>query len=753
MGRRIAVIGAGATGLTCIKSCLDERLEPVCFERSKDIGGLWRFKEEAEAERASIYHSVIINTSKEMMCYSDFPIPDHFPNYMHNSRILEYFRMYAQHFDLTRHVRFQTAVRSVKKRPDFSRSGQWEVVSVSSAGQEQSETFDGVMVCTGHHTHPHMPLHDFPGRDSHTSAVCKTGNIEGLNWTLGYVMSQRHTIQVDYIPYMDELAAQLGVRPRLGWLLLRDPRLGLQLLLGPCTPYQYRLCGPGQWAGARRAILTQWDRVTKPLRTRVLPETPRPSTVPLLLKLGSEMGRRIAVIGAGATGLTCIKSCLDEGLEPVCFERSKDIGGLWRFKEEAEAERASIYHSVIINTSKEMMCYSDFPIPDHFPNYMHNSRILEYFRMYAQHFDLTRHVRFQTAVRSVKKRPDFSRSGQWEVVSVSSAGQEQSETFDGVMVCTGHHTHPHMPLHDFPGRDSHTSAVCKTGNIEGLNWTLGLFSQHPMVNDDLPNRILSGRVQVKPNVSEFRSASVVFQDGSVEDRIDVVVFATGYTFSFPFLDDSVLAVADNQVSLYKYVFPPALERPTLAVIGLIQPLGAIMPISELQARWATRVFAELQKLPPEKTMLKDIENKKKAMAKRYVLSQRHTIQVDYIPYMDELAAQLGVRPRLGWLLLRDMRLGLQLLLGPCTPYQYRLCGPGQWAGARRAILTQWDRVAKPLRTRVLPETPRPSTMPVLLKLSAACLLCTAASLYIHRYPPLFIQNPPPFIQRFVPNLG
>ncbi|MGH0192110.1 UNVERIFIED_CONTAM: hypothetical protein FKN15_003694 [Acipenser sinensis] len=256
-------------------------------------------------------------------------------------------------------------------------------------------------------------------------------------------------------------------------------------------------------------------------------------------------------------------------------------------------------------------------------------------------------------------------------------------------------------------------------SLYGLQPEHRLFSQHPMVNDDLPNRILSGRVQVKPNVSEFRSASVVFQDGSVEDRIDVVVFATGYTFSFPFLDDSVLAVADNQVSLYKYVFPPALERTTLAVIGLIQPLGAIMPISELQARWATRVFAELQKLPPEKTMLKDIENKKKAMAKRYVLSQRHTIQVDYIPYMDELAAQLGVRPRLGWLLFRDPRLGLQLLLGPCTPYQYRLCGPGQWAGARRAILTQWDRVAKPLRTRVLPETPRPSAVPLL---PACCAL-------------------------------
>ena len=44
------------------------------------------------------------------------------------------------------------------------------------------------------------------------------------------------------------------------------------------------------------------------------------------------MARRVAVIGAGNAGLTCIKCCLVEGLEPVCFESSDDIGGLWRFK-------------------------------------------------------------------------------------------------------------------------------------------------------------------------------------------------------------------------------------------------------------------------------------------------------------------------------------------------------------------------------------------------------------------------------------
>lgn len=41
---RVAIIGAGASGLVAIKECLEYRFEPVCFEKSNDIGGLWRYK-------------------------------------------------------------------------------------------------------------------------------------------------------------------------------------------------------------------------------------------------------------------------------------------------------------------------------------------------------------------------------------------------------------------------------------------------------------------------------------------------------------------------------------------------------------------------------------------------------------------------------------------------------------------------------------------------------------------------------------
>uniref|UniRef100_A0A3Q1J5Z0 Flavin-containing monooxygenase n=1 Tax=Anabas testudineus TaxID=64144 RepID=A0A3Q1J5Z0_ANATE len=106
---------------------------------------------------------------------------------------------------------------------------------------------------------------------------------------------------------------------------------------------------------------------------------------------------KVAVIGAGPSGLTSIKACLEEDMVPTCFESSNYIGGLWKFKEVSEPNRASIYRSLTIKTSKEMMCFSDFPIPADYPNYMHHSKILKYFRMYAEHFKLLQHIRLQVA--------------------------------------------------------------------------------------------------------------------------------------------------------------------------------------------------------------------------------------------------------------------------------------------------------------------------------------------------------------------
>ena len=44
------------------------------------------------------------------------------------------------------------------------------------------------------------------------------------------------------------------------------------------------------------------------------------------------------------------------------------------------------------------------------------------------------------------------------------------------------------------------------------------------------------------------------------------------------------------MELYKFMYPPELPRGSLAIIGCVQPLGALFPIAEIQSRWAVRVI-------------------------------------------------------------------------------------------------------------------------------------------------------------------
>jgi len=125
---------------------------------------------------------------------------------------------------------------------------------------------------------------------------------------------------------------------------------------------------------------------------------------------------------------------------------------------------------------------------------------------------------------------------------------------------------------------------------------------------------------------------------------------------------------------------------------MIQPLGAIMPVSEMQSRVFYEQLIGRIRLPSMEQMLDDCRNREEKMAKRYVTSNRHTIQVDYLPYMDELASMFGAKPNLWRYLITDYRLGRELLFGPNVAYVYRLNGPHPWPGAREAILTVLDRV-------------------------------------------------------------
>ena len=93
-------------------------------------------------------------------------------------------------------------------------------------------------------------------------------------------------------------------------------------------------------------------------------------------------------------------------------------------------------------------------------------------------------------------------------------------------------------------------------------------------------------------------------------------------------------------------------------------------------------------------MRADVLKVQSEMSKRYISSQRHTIQVDagniigviLGPYMDEIGNIIGVTPSLFYTLVTDPILWIKIVFGCWTPHQYRLVGPDAWSKARNQIM-------------------------------------------------------------------
>jgi dimethylaniline monooxygenase (N-oxide forming) len=153
------------------------------------------------------------------------------------------------------------------------------------------------------------------------------------------------------------------------------------------------------------------------------------------------------------------------------------------------------------------------------------------------------------------------------------------------------------------------------------------------VSDSLLTGLRRGEIAVKPAIDRFERDRVVFHDGSSE-QVDVVIYCTGYKISFPFLRDSLIGARDREIPLYHRVVPPAL--PGLYFIGLVQPIGAIMPVAEAQSQWVADLLEGRAVLPPEPEMNREIASYRAATARRYARPGRHAIQVDFLPYLREI---------------------------------------------------------------------------------------------------------------------
>ncbi len=76
----------------------------------------------------------------------------------------------------------------------------------------------------------------------------------------------------------------------------------------------------------------------------------------------------------------------------------------------------------------------------------------------------------------------------------------------------------------------------------------------------------------------------------------MVVYCTGYKITFPFFDEDFISAPENHIELFRRVFHP--EIPNVFFIGLLQPLGAIMPLAEAQGAWVGDYLLGDYALPP-----------------------------------------------------------------------------------------------------------------------------------------------------------
>ena len=113
-----------------------------------------------------------------------------------------------------------------------------------------------------------------------------------------------------------------------------------------------------------------------------------------------------------------------------------------------------------------------------------------------------------------------------------------------------------------------------------------LFERHPAFGTDLLNYLKQGRIKPRPDIARYAGTKVHFTDGSVGEY-DLIVAATGFHNSFPFLPKGLVPVENGVVQVYGGAFPDAVKN--LFIVGWAQPrngFGALLTP-------AARLYAEM----------------------------------------------------------------------------------------------------------------------------------------------------------------
>ena len=163
---------------------------------------------------------------------------------------------------------------------------------------------------------------------------------------------------------------------------------------------------------------------------------------------------------------------------------------------------------------------------------------------------------------------------------------------------------------------------------------------HPTVSGEFLTRMSNGDIAIKPAIAALEGANVRFTDGSTE-AVDVIITATGYNIEFPFLAPEDARVTDNHIPLYKRMVQadPALHN--LWFMGLAQSLPTLVNLAEQQSKLLVAYLKDRYALPDPATMARVIVDEERKYQAHYYASRRHTMQVNFEPYVADLMREIA----------------------------------------------------------------------------------------------------------------
>ncbi|TVY44217.1 Thiol-specific monooxygenase [Lachnellula subtilissima] len=165
---RVAVIGAGVSGLCAAKYLMAERhgafpnqeyFEVVVFDQNAQAGGVWNQTPADDPYATPIYPSCNTNVPRNMMEYSGVPYPEDTPLFPTNTAVAKYLHDYARELEDRGIIKYNSRVINIRRCQHQARNI-WQVTVQlvgRGGGMEELKYYDDVIVVLGTFTKPHVP--------------------------------------------------------------------------------------------------------------------------------------------------------------------------------------------------------------------------------------------------------------------------------------------------------------------------------------------------------------------------------------------------------------------------------------------------------------------------------------------------------------------------------------------------------------------------------------------------------------------